>query len=918
MLALTETWLTSSDTVAAGDITPQGYSLHHVPRNGRRGGGIAVIYRAGFSLRTDVGHPVTTTFESTSVLIHNVTSSFRLVVVYRPPRSKKNAHTFTDFLSELTDVIDRIATDQPNLLLVGDFNIHVDDADCREARLFRDCLSGYNLAQHVTMATHRLGHTLDLIITRPDDGVVGDVRTCDLGLSDHLAVTCSFQFQRPPALRKCILQRHFKRMDIAQVSHDLTGALESLSPASDAASTVAYYNDMLSSLLNKHVPMKKQTVTIRPNTAWYSDDLRLAKKERKALERRWRKSKLEVDRQIYCAKRQQVNAMLRAAKHAYYSKMVEDNSYNSKSLFNVIDRLLHRDRQSPLPASDSPERLATDFSDFFSSRIETIRSSLCKAVGSGPSGDAMSVASVLSHFRPTTENEIHKLLMSSPCKSCELDPFPTWLLKMCAGPTLPVLTRLVNTSLAEGYVDSSLKVARIRPLLKKSGMDANILKNFRPVSNLPFVSKLLERVVAIRLLEHMDGHALHEPFQSAYKPHHSVESTLIRVHSDILRALDRQRVVILVLLDLSAAFDTIDHQVLLRRLSCTLGVTGTALRWFQSYLGDRTQSVTVHSACSAPRRLQYGVPQGSVLGPMLFSVYTAPLGKIIGAHGLHYHFYADDTQLYFSFNPAEANSDDVVGRIVRCVADIQHWMDNNFLKLNGEKTEAILFGSPQQLKKVPTMRIPIGDISIIPSYSVRNLGVIQDCNMTMSAHINRVSSCAYLHLRNISRIRPFLSQATTERLVHAFVTSRLDMCNALLFGITHAQLGRLQRIQNCAARLVAKAGRAEHVSPIIQQLHWLPVKQRIIYKVLLQVYRALNNSAPGYISALLQRNTSALRSTSQGLLVVPRTYTAWGDRSFHTAAPRLWNALPAGLRQSESLASFKAALKTHLFKHTCI
>ena len=137
-------------------------------------------------------------------------------------------------------------------------------------------------------------------------------------------------------------------------------------------------------------------------------------------------------------------------------------------------------------------------------------------------------------------------------------------------------------------------------------------------------------------------------------------------------------------------------------------MAGTALRWFQSYLEDRTQSVTIQNACSAPRDLCVGVPQGSVLGPQLFSIYSAPLGKIIKAHGLEYHFYADDTQLYFSFNPSDVTSDAIVERIVRCIVDIQHWMDTNFLKLNDDKTEAIFFGSSHQLKKVSVECIPVG------------------------------------------------------------------------------------------------------------------------------------------------------------------------------------------------------------------
>ncbi len=707
-----------------------------------------------------------------------------------------------------------------------------------------------------------------------------------------------------------------KEIDIAQVCQELGASSDLLHPTSDAATIVAHYNTTLTTILDKHAPVKEQTVTIRPDTAWYTEHIHNLKQERRKLERQWRKSGLEVHRQAYCAKRQQVNAMLQAAKKEYYSGMVSKNSQDSKALFKVIDKLLHRDRQSPLPSSDSREQQATDFSEYFTDKIQTIRVSLEQDTDSVTEPDDMPpVECTLSEFRPATEDEVRKLLMTSPSKSCELDPFPTWLLKMCAEPIVPVLTQLINASLAEGHVDTTLKTALVRPLLKNSSMDTNNLKHYRPVSNLPFVSKLLEKVVATRLSEHMDTHALHEPFQSAYKPHHSVESALIRVQSDILQAMDNQRVVVLVMLDLSAAFDTIDHQVLLHRLSHDMGITGTALHWFESYLEDRTQSVTIKGTRSKPQTLRFGVPQGSVLGPKLFLVYGVPLGRIIRKHGLERHFYADDTQVYFSFDPNDVDIDDIVRRIVMCIKDIQHWMVKNFLKLNDDKTDIMLFGSCHQLKKFKLESVPIGGASIVPSSKVKNLGVIQDSNMTMAAHVSRICSSAYMHLRNISRIRAFLSQKTTEQLVHAFVSSRLDMGNALLFGITQEQLDRVQKIQNSAARLVTRTRRCDHITPVLHELHWLPVKQRIEYKILLQVYRVVNNSAPAYLTELLQRHapSRSLRSENKGLLVVPKTRTSWGDRSFRKAAPKLWNALPARIRQSDSINAFKTALKTHLF-----
>lgn len=242
------------------------------------------------------------------------------------------------------------------------------------------------------------------------------------------------------------------------------------------------------------------------------------------------------------------------------------------------------------------------------------------------------------------------------------------------------------------------------------------------MSNLSFVSKVIEKVVAKQLTDHMIENELNEQMQSAYRAYHSTETALIRVQNDILLNLDKKRSVLLVLLDLSAAFDTIDHHTLFDLLNTRLGVHGKALQWFISYLTQRSQSVSINGETSNPEILRYGVPQGSVLGPLLYTIYTLPLGDLLRSLNVPYHFYADDTQLYLSCPSGDdASLSETSARMERCVAVIKNWMVKCKLKLNDDKTEAILISSPFYARNLRLDSFTAGDTTVTPVSSVRNI-----------------------------------------------------------------------------------------------------------------------------------------------------------------------------------------------------
>ena len=307
---------------------------------------------------------------------------------------------------------------------------------------------------------------------------------------------------------------------------------------------------------------------------------------RRKLERRWRTTRNDEDKKAYKVQCRKVNKLLDEVKMKYYSSKVLEAGNNQKEVFNVINMLLHRNKGSPLPSTESVEQLCEEFADFFSDKILKIRENLEEVadLSQSVSSNKFNTNKRLDNFKAVSEDEVQKLIAETPSKSCELDALPTWLLKECLTSLLPLITRIVNVSLTEASVPAVLKKALLKPLIKKALLDSEQKKNYRPVSNLEFVSKLIEKVVAKQMVEYLIENDLLEKIQSAYRKFHSTETALVKVANDLLVEMDAGKICLLVLLDLSAAFDTIDHTLLLLRLKHDLGITGKAYKWIASYV----------------------------------------------------------------------------------------------------------------------------------------------------------------------------------------------------------------------------------------------------------------------------------------------------------------------------------------------
>ena len=913
ILCVTETWFRETgDEPKLRDLAPAGYTTMSYPRPTTTcGGGIAFV--VSDKLLPHCSFVSSFPFEHlTFELVHlklvlpssPVTNIFG---IYRPVPSKKNKLTPSMFINELPDFLEFLNDLPGTVLLIGDFNFHFNKPTVGYTPEVLEILDTFGLKQSVQETTNKQGNIVDWVVYRDSDHILKSSTVDNNLASDHYAITCELAISRPsiPKIYKEV--RKISAIDIEAFKADLTTAIPSEPSAHQLTSA-------LRATLDKHAPMSRRLISDRSQCQWYNTvgpELSEAKQERRRAERRWRATGLTVHREIFQSTRNRVTEIVHQAKTLFYSSQILVCN-TAKQLFNITNSLLGKVCVSPLPSTFQAEELPQKFLEFFNGKIDTIRGKLDSSVHGHSFIDKVYKGPALACFHPVSEDYVKKLCLRCSPKSCELDAIPTHLLFQCIDVILPHLTHVINTSLSSGHVPEIFKSAVVRPLIKKPSLDKNVLKNYRPVSNLSFLSKLLEKIILNQVLEHLEKNHLLNPHQSAYRQGHSCETALLRIVNDLLSGLDDGNISMLAMLDLSAAFDTIDHDILFSRLQNSFGFKDTALNWIISYLTERTQTVCVQDRYSDSSLLRYGVPQGSVLGPVLFVLYASPVSDVISRHAMSHESFADDTQLHQSAPIAEIDS--LISQAQDCIADLKNWMTTNKLQLNDDKTE-LMFVTKSNHPDLPSA-VTINDCSVSISTSVRSLGVILDQSLSFEKQVSNICKIAYLELRRISSVRHLLSTDATKTLICAFVLSRIDYCNSLLAGLPKYLIERLQRIQNHAARVVCRAGKYDHTSPLLHSLHWLSVSNRISYKISTLTFSSLFENGPSYLSDLLQIYTPSrqLRSCADDRILRQSQFrTKTGERSFSFQAPAVWNKLPYSLRHSDSISSFKAKLKTHLF-----
>ena len=568
-LSATELWHTTSLDIPLLRAVPQGFRVIDQPRpvdpSSTRAlrtnhGGVAIFYSDRFSgKRLNLGFSPTT-FELLACSLRSSSIIYTQVVIYLP-----GSEQVTDrFFDEITTLLEIVATFQSQVVISGDFNIHVDDPNDRHGHHFLEILDSFDMVQNITGSTHKGGHTLDFVITRRNSPPTG-YRVDPPVYSDHSLVLCAFPPMNFAVHHKTKNVRFWKHLDRdsfrkSLLDSQLCGGTDTLSTMSPSA-LFDLYDGTLRRIVDEHLPVKEVSVRDRPLTPWFDNDCRAAKRKVRMLERRYRRTHSAMDCMAWVRQLERKRDLLERKEERYWNEKIASNAGKPKKLWSLLNSLQQKDRANQPPASDGIS--AESLSNFFRDKVEKVRDETSSA--DPPTFTKLTDASFVS-FRECSMEEVRRFLIQSPPKSCSLDPLPTFILQEFMNELLPFIHIMCNISMQHGVLPESQKSAIVTPILKKYDLDPDDVRNYRPISNLTFLSKVIERIVASQLTGYLQENKLFPDLQSAYRQGHSTETALLKIFSDILDAADSAQVTLLGLLDLSAAFDTVDHDILLTRL----------------------------------------------------------------------------------------------------------------------------------------------------------------------------------------------------------------------------------------------------------------------------------------------------------------------------------------------------------------
>uniref|UniRef100_A0A8K9WP97 Reverse transcriptase domain-containing protein n=1 Tax=Oncorhynchus mykiss TaxID=8022 RepID=A0A8K9WP97_ONCMY len=787
-------------------------------------------------------------------------------------------------------------------------------------------LDALNLTQIINEPTRYLpkalntGTLIDIILTNFPSKYTSAVFNQDL--SDHCLIACirnGSAVKRPPLITVKRTLKHFSEqaflIDLAGVSWKDIDLIPSVEDA-----WIFFLNAFLT-ILNKHAPFKKFRTRNR-YSPWFSPDLTALNQHKNILWRSALASNSPRDMQLFREARNHYTQAVRKAKASFFKQKFASCNTNSKKFWDTVKSMENKNTSSQLPtALKIGNTVTTDKSTIienFNKHFSTAGHAFHLATPTPVNSTAPPTATrpSLPHF---SFSQIHsadvlkELQNQDPYKSAGLDNLDPFFLKLSAEIVATPITSLFNLSFVSSEIPKDWKAAAVIPLFK--GGDTLDPNCYRPISILPCLSKVFESQVNKQITDHFESHHTFSAMQSGFRAGHGCTSATLKVLNDILTAIDKKHYCAAVFIDLAKAFDSVNHHILIGRLN-SLGFSNDCLAWFTNYFSDRVQCVKSEGLLSGPLAVSMGVPQGSILGPTLFSVYINEVALAAGESLIH--LYADDTILYTS----GPSLDTVLTTLQASFNAIQLSFRGLQLLLNTSKTKCMLFNrslpAPTRLSNITTL--DGSDLEYVDNY--KYLGVWLDCKLSFQTHIKHLQSKVKSRIGFLFRNKASFTHAAKHTLVKLTILPILDFGDVIYKIASNTLLNKLDTVYHSAIRFVTKAPYTTHHCDLYALVGWPSLHTRRQTHWLHVIYKTLLGKVPPYLSSLvtIASPTCSTRSSRYISLVTPKTNSFFGRLSFQFSAANDWNELQKSLKLETliSLTSFKHQLSEQLTDYcTC-
>ena len=709
---------------------------------------------------------------------------------------------------------------QEEIIIGGDFNFDCKKRNiCKPVKRFGNLMSESSLTQVIkenTRITEYSRTQIDLIFTsRPELYVSGVLH---VGFSDHSAVFAVRKLHRmkPPPPRS-IETRNYKRYDKDAFVQDLNNVpwpLISRSSCDDVDSSWDTFKILFNDVANSHAPTMKVRLRSR-EIPWVTPDIRQLMIERNIIHKKAIKTNKELSWSEFKRLRNLVTLKLRKAKQRYYSNHLKENEGNQKETWKSLKDLLGNSKKSDSVTtnltSEEKRVKSSNFNHFFVNVARNLTSAYASAGQCFRRWLRPTNHSEKFTIRDITVAETRKALKElKPRKATGLDGIPSRLLKDAANVLAGPLTEIFNMTVGQGKIPKEGKKAKVIPVHKSGPRDDP--ENHRPISILPVVSKVLERLIHGQLSAYLKRMNFLCENQSGFRRNHSTATAVTHFTDNILTNIDKGLITGTVFIDFSKAFDTVEHDILLNKLE-HYGVCSQSLRWFKDYLHERKQTVPIDTERSDELAIVTGVPQGSILGPLLFIIYINDMPNCI--ENCSVNLYADDTVIYYS----GVSIEDIESYVKRDLKSLSQWLEDNKLVLNALKTKSMLFTSNRHKHKDTNLSLCHQDKSIEAVTSYKYLGVVFNKHISWKNHAEYVCNKVAGRIGVFSRIRRFITIEAAQTVYTSIIQPIFDYCSIAWSSLLQQDKDRMQRLQNRAARIIICETPAKSSSEVLKQLN---------------------------------------------------------------------------------------------------